>query len=213
MDLSKRLSKNFTLGEFLRSATAERHEDIVKEQYNPPEEVVANLAYLCSTTLQPIRDLFGVPLRITSGYRCKKLNELVGSSNRSQHLKGQAADCQLPSKFLTHPNTLRIREKIQDRVRTMTGEPLRPDTNANFYLFAYICLRLEHLDIDQVIHEYGAGYGRPAWIHIAASPSDRDKRQMLCMGSYLPSKREVPDNIISALNYGTAQVPDLSNIA
>lgn len=209
MDLSKRLSKNFTLGEFLRSATAERHPEIAEQQYNPPEEVVANLAYLCSTTLQPVREVLGVPLRITSGYRCKALNDLVGSNDRSQHLKGQAADCRLPARFLSHPSTARVRRKITDRVRAITGEPMRPDANANFYLFAYICMRLDHLDIDQVIHEFGPALGRPAWVHIAASPGARDKRQILCLGRYLRDRKHVPD-VVTALNYGTGTPPDIT---
>lgn len=202
MNLNQRLSKNFTLNEFLRSSTAERDEAIAKEQFNPPEHVVANLAYLCGTTLQPIRDVIGAPLRITSGYRCPSLNEKIGGSKYSQHMQGQAADVQLPDRFLRHPASRRIREKIRQRVQAITGRPLREDINANFWLFAYVCLRIDHLDIDQVIHEFGAGYGQPAWVHIAASAGDRDKRQILTLGRYLPQRKETPD-LITALNYGT----------
>ena len=201
-DLSTRLSKNFTLGEFLRSATAERHEEIVEEQYNPPEVIVANLTYLCTQTLQPIREILGAPMKITSGYRCKPLNDLVGSSDRSQHLRGQAADVQLSASFLKSRQYLRAKNKIKARVHTLTGNSLRDDVNANFYLFCYICIRLEHLDIDQVIHEYGAGLGQPGWIHVSSSPGNRDKRQILALGRYLENRRDGPD-LIRALNYGT----------
>ncbi len=202
MNLNQRLSKNFTLNEFLRSSTAERDDEIAEEQFNPPENIVANLAYLCGTTLQPIRDVLGVPLRIISGYRYPSLNSKIGGSKSSQHMHGQAADVQLPDRFLTHPSTRRIRAKISKRVQAVTGRPLREDVNANFYLFAYVCLRINELDIDQVIHEFGAGYGQPAWVHMAASPSKRDKRQILTLGRYLPERKETPD-LISALNYGT----------
>ena len=201
-NLGMRLSKNFTLGEFLRSATAERHENIVEQQYNPPEEIVANLTYLCTQTLQPIRELLGAPMKITSGYRCKPLNDLVGSSDRSQHLKGQAADVQMSASFLKNSRFLKAKNKIRARVRTLTGNDLRDDVNANFYLFCYLCIRLENLDIDQVIHEYGAGLGNPGWVHIASSPGDRDKRQILALGRYLDGGKDKPD-LISALNYGT----------
>ncbi len=201
-DVGMRLSRNFTLGEFLRSATAERHEDIVEEQYNPPEEVIANLTYLCTKTLQPIRELLGCPMKITSGYRCKSLNDLVGSSDRSQHLRGQAADVQLSASFLKSSRYLDAKNKIKARVHTLTGNKLRDDVNSNFYLFCYICIRLEQLDIDQVIHEYGTGLGQPGWIHVASSPGNRDKRQILALGRYLENRRDGPD-LIRALNYGT----------
>lgn len=201
-NLGMRLSKNFTLGEFLRSATAERHENIVEQQYNPPDEIVANLTYLCTQTLQPLREILGAPMKITSGYRCKPLNDLVGSSDRSQHLKGQASDVQLSASFLRSSRFATARNKIKARVKALTGNDIRDDVNANFYLFCYICIRLENLDIDQVIHEYGASLGKPGWIHIASSPSDRDKRQILALGRYLDGGKDKPD-LIAALNYGT----------
>lgn len=201
-NLDMRLSKNFTLGEFLRSATAERHPDIVEQQYNPSEEIITSLSYLCTQTLQPVRELLGAPMKITSGYRCKPLNDLVGSSDRSQHLKGQAADVQLSASFLKNRRFLDAKNKIRARVKTLTGRDLRSDTNANFYLFCYICIRLEHFDIDQVIHEYGTGPGKPGWIHVASSAGDRDKRQILALGRYLDNGRDSPD-LIDALNYGT----------
>lgn len=42
--------------------------------------------------LQPLRDVWGEPLHVNSGYRCKELNELVGGVPTSQHVKGEAAD-------------------------------------------------------------------------------------------------------------------------
>jgi hypothetical protein len=201
-NLDLKLSKNFRLIEFLRSATAERHTDIIEQQYNPPEEVIANLAYLCTQTLQPIRDILGVPLSITSGYRCPALNTMIGSSKTSQHLKGQAVDVQLSATFLTHPSYTDIRRKIESRIKALTGKAIRPDANANFYLFSYVCLRLEHLDIDQVIHEYGNGLGAPGWVHIASSAGERNKRQILALGRYLENGKDLP-GLVDALNYGT----------
>ncbi|MFH1489803.1 MAG: hypothetical protein ABII06_12955 [Pseudomonadota bacterium] len=67
------------------------------------------------------------------------------------------------------------------------GKSLRRDVNQNFYLFTYLCIHLEELDVDQVIHEYGEGYGNPAWVHISASQR-QDKRQILCVGQYTNKK-------------------------
>lgn len=78
---------------------------------------------------------------------------------------------------------------------------LRPDVDQNFYLFAYICLHLEELDVDQVIHEYGDGFGQPAWVHVAASRR-QDRRQILFVGSYT-GRQYVPATVAEALDRGT----------
>lgn len=201
-DLNTKLSKNFSLGEFLYSATAERHNDIVAVQYAPSEEIIENLQYLCKKVLQPVRDKLGVPMKITSGYRCKLLNDLVGSSDSSQHLVGQAADVQMSETLLSDQRYREIKNKIKRRVKSLTGQVLRDDVNANFYLFSYICIRMEFLDIDQVIHEYGEARGRPGWIHVAAAADARDKREIVAFGRYLEGGKDKPD-LIKALKYGT----------
>lgn len=58
----------------------------------PSEYVKLNIHALVTLLLQPLRDACGYPLNVNSGYRCKKLNDLVGGSKNSQHIKGQAAD-------------------------------------------------------------------------------------------------------------------------
>ena len=42
--------------------------------------------------LQELRDLAGLPVRVTSGYRCSEHNRAIGGATRSQHLLGTAAD-------------------------------------------------------------------------------------------------------------------------
>ena len=83
------LSPHFELREFTVSATARKY-GIVNE---PPAEAVENLKALCVHTLEPLREALGLPIVITSGYRCKALNDKIGHhSDRSQHMKGQATD-------------------------------------------------------------------------------------------------------------------------
>ena len=83
------LTPHFALQEFIRSATARKH-GIAND---PPPEAVENLKLLCHHTLEPLREALGLPVVITSGYRCKALNNIIAHhSNRSQHMKGQAAD-------------------------------------------------------------------------------------------------------------------------
>ena len=44
------------------------------------------------TYLQQIREHFGKPLNISSGYRCATHNKNVGGATNSRHARGQAAD-------------------------------------------------------------------------------------------------------------------------
>ena len=83
------ISPHFRLLEFTESDTA-RKRGIANI---PPEEAVENLRRLCENCLEPLREALGLPVIITSGYRTKELNDLLAhSSERSQHMTGQAAD-------------------------------------------------------------------------------------------------------------------------
>lgn len=85
-----KLSSNFSLSELLRSQTATRRG--YKEQFEPPAEIIKNLRLLVENVLQPIRDILGTPIRVSSGYRCPRLNKRIGGSPTSQHRFGMAAD-------------------------------------------------------------------------------------------------------------------------
>ena len=85
------LSDNFSLNEFTKSDTAVR-----KGIDNTPNDVhLENMKALCENVLQKVRSHFGKSVRITSGYRSPELCEAIGSSSRSQHAKGQAADFEI----------------------------------------------------------------------------------------------------------------------
>jgi uncharacterized protein YcbK (DUF882 family) len=85
-----KLSKNFRLSELLSSRVAmERN---FTEQWQPSQEVIDNLIRLAENILQPLRDHYGKPITVNSGYRCKRLNEAVKGSVNSDHMKGMAAD-------------------------------------------------------------------------------------------------------------------------
>lgn len=82
------LSSNFSLSEFTYSQTA-----ILNHIENiPPRAELEWIRFGCIYILQPLRDIIKQPIVITSGYRCKRLNALVGGVSNSQHLIGQAAD-------------------------------------------------------------------------------------------------------------------------
>ena len=80
--------KYFTIQELTASATAKR-----KGIDNTPDvKAVASLTALVANVLDPLREAYGKPIVVTSGYRCPKLNRAVGGVARSQHTKGEAAD-------------------------------------------------------------------------------------------------------------------------
>ena len=58
----------------------------------PSFEVRDSVLALVRRVLQPLRDLYGKPMKVNSGYRCKELNEIVGGVPTSQHRLGEAAD-------------------------------------------------------------------------------------------------------------------------
>lgn len=89
MSSNDRICRDFSYSEFTASRIAEGF----RIDNSIPSEIVSqNIRALATLLLQPLRTVCGHPLKINSGYRCKKLNDLVGGSPISQHMKGQAAD-------------------------------------------------------------------------------------------------------------------------
>jgi|TARA_E500000178_G_C16871917_1_gene684831 zinc D-Ala-D-Ala carboxypeptidase len=86
------LSKHFTLEEFTKSMTATRK----GIDNTPGAGDIKNLEDLCYCVLEPVRNKFDRPVRISSGYRSEALCEAIGSKKTSQHAKGQAADFEVP---------------------------------------------------------------------------------------------------------------------
>lgn len=83
------ISKNFSYREFEASNKAdEKGICNVITSFEVRDAIKA----LVDTVLQPLRDAWGKPLHINSGYRCPELNSEVGGMPTSQHVKGEAAD-------------------------------------------------------------------------------------------------------------------------
>ena len=83
-----KLSNNFTLEELTKSQEAIR----LGIPNEPNEDHIFNLQLLCQYILQPVRDNFNLPMTVSSGYRSAELCERIGSSSKSQHTRGEAAD-------------------------------------------------------------------------------------------------------------------------
>ena len=80
--------KHFTIEELTRSTTA-RLRNI---DNTPPPQVTASLTALVDNILDPLREAWGKPIKVNSGYRCPALNKAVGGAPASQHMRGEAAD-------------------------------------------------------------------------------------------------------------------------
>ena len=141
-----KLSKNFTLEELVFSITA------LNNGWNntPNAEAKAALKKLAVEVLQPIRNAWGKPIHVTSGYRCPRLNAAVGGVKTSQHLLGQAADIQ--------------------------AIPME-DNNK---LFALIKSMIDSgkLNIGQCIWEYGSKTW-PKWVHVSLPRSGKQNNQFV----------------------------------
>lgn len=80
--------KHFTFSEFSRSAKATE----LGIDNRMPEIAEAHVVELVDILLDPLREAWGGPLIVSSGYRCPELNRAVGGSETSAHLAGWAAD-------------------------------------------------------------------------------------------------------------------------
>lgn len=78
----------FTLAELTRSTTA-RQRGI---DNTPPIEIIPRLEALVANVLNPVREMWGKPIRVNSGYRSPALNRAVGGAAKSGHMEGEAAD-------------------------------------------------------------------------------------------------------------------------
>ena len=86
-------SEFFSFAELIKSSTATKHHI----DNTPPADVIRNLQYGVDMVLDPLRRIYGKPIIITSGYRCPKLNTLVGGVSNSWHTQGNAADIHVAS--------------------------------------------------------------------------------------------------------------------
>ena len=80
--------KYFTIPELAQSITA----DACGIDNTPTAEAVPLMVELITKVLDPLRERWGVPIYVNSGYRCPALNRKVGGVPNSYHLRGMAAD-------------------------------------------------------------------------------------------------------------------------
>ncbi len=143
--------KHFTMRELIKSPTAQR----LGINNEPTEAVKANLTALVERILDPLREAWGAPIVVTSGYRSPQLNKAVHGAASSQHMLGQAAD-----------------------IHTMSDNP-----EENRKLLDLI-IKLG-LPFDKLINEYPNRKMQPDWIHVSYSPMNRRQKFTCIKGKYI----------------------------
>jgi hypothetical protein len=140
-----KLSEHLVLNEVTNSSTAKR----LGINNNPTEEHLKNLKLVAEKVFEPIRNHFGKPIKVSSGYRSKELNAATpGASATSQHSTGEALDLD------------------QDGLDTGV---------TNKMVFDYI---KNNLEFDQLIWEYGTD-SNPDWVHVSYESSGKQRKQIL----------------------------------
>jgi hypothetical protein len=92
------LSKHLALAEVTRSESAKR----LGISNMPTEQHIKNFKLLAEKVFEPIREHFGKPILISSGYRSQALNSAIGGSLSSQHCQGEALDLDMDGTDITN---------------------------------------------------------------------------------------------------------------
>lgn len=148
--------ENFSVSEALKSNTGLKNE--IEEQFfvdrNIIDAISENLVYA-----QMFRNEMGVPIRISSGYRCQRLNKIIGGATKSDHLyKNGSGALDLQT---NHPNygwLVTPNQKLFEKIIELYNSGI---------------LR----GFRQLIHEFGSD-NKPAWVHFSTNKKD-NKNQIL----------------------------------
>lgn len=101
--------KYFTVSEFVRSEAADKK----GIDNRLPKDLLPNVQALVNNVLDPLREAYGKPIIITSGYRCDALNKAVGGVPTSEHRLGMAAD------IVGTPNTKAENKRLFNLIQSL----------------------------------------------------------------------------------------------
>ena len=131
--------KYFTLNELIKSDAAKRS----KINNSPNKQEENNLIALVENILDPLREAYGKPIIVTSGFRCERLNKLVNGSKTSQHRTGQAADIR------TVEDTVEENKKLFDLAQELN---LPFDQLIDEYNFDWVHISYSPRNRKQILH-------------------------------------------------------------
>ena len=101
--------KYFTVSEFVRSEAADKK----GIDNRLPKDLLPNVQALVNNVLDPLREAYGKPIIITSGYRCDALNKAVGGVPTSELRLGMAAD------IVGTPNTKAENKRLFNLIQSL----------------------------------------------------------------------------------------------
>ena len=119
------ISKHLTLEELTYSATA-----IKLGIVNVPNQLqIENLKKLAEKVFEPVREHFGVPIHISSGYRIMNLNQALNGSITSQHCRGEAIDIDMKGDKVSNAQIFHwIKDNLKyDQLIWEFGDKKNPD--------------------------------------------------------------------------------------
>lgn len=163
--------KYFSYEEFESSVTAREHGI---DNRIPDDNVRKNIRNLVGAVLDPLRELIGMPIHVTSGYRCEELNRLVKGEKYSQHLKGEAADITTLDKY---GNMVMVIELLCGH----TFGDLWSELKA---IDPQLAETVDYFDFDQlIIYRMTRDKMNFAWLHVSRKRNGKNRRDVkICDG-------------------------------
>ena len=116
-----------------------------------PPEARQNIEALVANVLDPVRDEYGKPIYVNSGYRCEKHNNAVGGVPRSQHLVGQAADISVKSE------KLKVKSELDELARIIVSQG-RFDQLILYPTFLHVSYKRSGVNRHKVLRKTATGY-------------------------------------------------------
>ena len=121
------MGKYFTIGELVASQEADRR--AINNRL--PRKLVPHAQQLIDRVLDPLREAYGRPIRVTSGYRCPELNRVVGGSPTSDHMQARAAD------IVGTPNTKEENRRLFELAKKLDFDQLIDEKNGAWIHISY----------------------------------------------------------------------------
>ena len=120
-------------------------------QCSMPSDVQANINALVNNVLDPLREAYGKPIYVNSGYRCEKHNKAVGGVPKSQHKVGEAADISL------RLTAYGLQDELMKLVRIIVAQG-RFDQLILYPTFLHVSYRRSGVNRHKVLRKTATGY-------------------------------------------------------
>ena len=116
-----------------------------------PPEARQNIEALVANVLDPLREAYGKPIYVNSGYRCEKHNAAVGGVPKSQHMLGQAADISVKSE------KLKVKSELETLARIIVAQG-KFDQLIIYPTFLHVSYKRNGVNRHKVLRKTASGY-------------------------------------------------------